>query len=248
MESKATVLVPLYIYPITTHPNVDFLVIVNPNSGPGGSPLPSHDYVREVPKLNAHPNVTTVGYIKIDYCKRPLSETFEEIETYAGWAKQHEHSGLFVEGIFVDETPNHYSTDRAQYLDAVLTHIKSSEGILRDKLVIHNPGTPPDAGLADPGPDMIVTCEEPYGRYKGQEVQQRLREYHYDQPRSGYMISAVPEGQIEPLVSELRHRGSYLFVTDLVDDFYESFGESWSNFVAAIETGMMAKAEVSMER
>ena len=102
--------------------------------------------------------------------------------------------------------------------------------------VIHNPGTPPDAGLADPGPDVIITCEEPYDRYQGQEVQQRLKEYPHDRAKSGYMISGVPRAELGPLVRELRTRGTYLFATDLVDDFYESFGESWVDFVAAMET------------
>ncbi len=83
---------------------------------------------------------------------------------------------------------------------------------------------------------MILTCEEPYDRYQSNEVQQRLKEYHYDRARSGYMISAVPGDEIGGLVRELCHRGSYLFVTDLVDHFYESFGNRWGDFVAAIET------------
>jgi hypothetical protein len=102
--------------------------------------------------------------------------------------------------------------------------------------VIHNPGTPPDAELADSGPDVIITCEEPYHRYCGGEVQKRLKEYHYDRAKSGYMISAVPANEISEVVQELCHRGAYLFVTDLVDDFYESFGKSWGDFVAAMDT------------
>ena len=50
------------------------------------------------------------------------------------------------------------------------------------------------------------------------------------------MISAVPGEEIGSLVRELRHRGAYLFVTDLVNHFYEIFGNSWGDFVAAIET------------
>jgi hypothetical protein len=89
--------------------------------------------------------------------------------------------------------------------------------------------------LADPGPDVIVTCEEPYHRYRGKEVQRRLKDYHYDRAKSGYMISAVPEDEIGDVVQELCDRGAYLFVTELVDDFYESFGKSWTNFVGAME-------------
>lgn len=104
---------------------------------------------------------------------------------------------------------------------------------------MHNPGTPPDTRLADPapaGPDVIITCEEPYHLYKGEGVQKRLAEYHYEQVRSGYMISAVPGTQIGPLVGELRERGAYLFVTELVDDFYESFGTSWGDFMASMDS------------
>lgn len=109
-------------------------MVVNPNSGPGGSPLPSHDYVREVPRLNVHANVYTVGYVRIHYCEKPLSEVYEEIDTYAGWAKD-ESAGLGVKGILLDETPNHFSTDRAEYLEAVRQHIKATVGILGDRLV-----------------------------------------------------------------------------------------------------------------
>jgi hypothetical protein len=82
---------------------------------------------------------------------------------------------------------------------------------------------------------VIVTCEEPYERYRGEEVQKRLKDYHIEQPKSGYMISGVPGDEIVRLVRELRQRGAYLFVTDLVDDFYESFGPSWDDFVAAFD-------------
>ncbi len=119
---------------IAAYPDVNFLVIVNPNSGPGGMPLPSHDYIREVPKLNAFPNVHTVGYIRIDYCKQPLEQSFHDIKLYADWKKHHDIPGLFVRGIYVDETPNHVSRERGQYLDALREYIKASED-LGDRLV-----------------------------------------------------------------------------------------------------------------
>ncbi|KAF2017686.1 hypothetical protein BU24DRAFT_478809 [Aaosphaeria arxii CBS 175.79] len=222
-------------YRITAHPAVDFLVVVNPNSGPGDKPLPGHDYEREVPKLNALPNVYTVGYIRIDYCRKPLHDVCEEIDRYAGWAEDFDQRGLGVKGIFVDETPNHYSAGRALYLEAVHKHIRATPGILEKQLILHNPGTPPDAGLADPGPDVIFTSEEPYERYRGDEVQKRLREYPYEHARSAFMISAVPKDEIQTAVRDLRKRGRWVFATDLVDDFYESFGESWNDFIAAME-------------
>jgi Spherulation-specific family 4 len=118
---------------IAAHPNVTFLVIVNPNSGPGGKPLPGYDYVREVPKLNAYANVVTVGYVRIDYCRKPLSEACDEIETYAGWTN--ENPALGLKGVLLDETPNHYSADRAGYLNALRQHIKATKGLGGERLV-----------------------------------------------------------------------------------------------------------------
>jgi hypothetical protein len=91
--------------------------------------------MRELPKLNSHANVTTVGYVLIDYCRRPLSEVYADIEAYAGWATGNQNTGIGVEGIFLDETPNHYSKERAEYLQAVGQHIKATGGILGDQLV-----------------------------------------------------------------------------------------------------------------
>jgi Spherulation-specific family 4 len=120
---------------ISGQPNLDFLVILNPNSGPGDIVVANKDYTREIPKLNAYANVVTVGYIRIDYCRRPLSEVCAEIDTYAGWAAEYEKTGLGVGGILLDETPNHYTAQRAEYLDAVRQHVKATPGIQGERLV-----------------------------------------------------------------------------------------------------------------
>ncbi|RHZ70746.1 hypothetical protein CDV55_108225 [Aspergillus turcosus] len=247
MSPKSGVLVPLYIYPlspttwaplydaITTHPDLDFLVVVNPNSGPGDRDLPSpnKDYAREVPRLNAFANVYTVGYVRIDYCCKPLNDVYEEIDRYASWSGS---EGMGLGGILLDETPNHYSEERGEYLTACTEFIKRNEGILRDRMVIHNPGTPPDAELAATCPDLILTCEEPYERYISDEVQHRLAELPYDRTRSGYMINAVPGGELAGLVRELRDRAAYLFVTEVEGDFYERFGPtSWGGLMHALK-------------
>lgn len=108
---------------------------------------------------------------------------------------------------------------------------------LRIFQVIQNPGTPPDAPLANIGPDLILTCEEPYSRYRSNEVQQRLRQLHYDRARCGFMIHSVPRDDLRPLVHDLRHRAAYLFVTELFGEFYERFGpSSWTTMVEASQS------------
>ncbi|KAH8647893.1 cell surface protein [Xylariales sp. PMI_506] len=246
------VVMPLYIYPLTettwkplydaiaNNPEVNFLVVVNPNSGPGGAPLPGRDYEREVPRLNAFANVRTVGYVKIDYCKRPLGESCGDVELYAGWGRDHHQSGsipgMYVEGIYVDETPNHYAEEREHYLKHLHEYIREADGLLSPRMIIHNPGTPTEGDLTAFGnPDLVCLCEEPYELYCGDNVQKRLVEFHQARDRCIYQISGIPQSEIDQAVSELCQRGQYVFATDLVDDFYESFGPSWESFVAAVK-------------
>lgn len=131
---------------VESDPTLGFLVIVNPNSGPGDIPSPDANYAREVARLNAYPNVYTIGYIRVDYCHRPLHEVCAEIARYAAWSEQYETTRLGVRGIFVDETPNHHSPERAEYLSALTRHIKDSPGILSDRFV------------ASPLPMQITCC------------------------------------------------------------------------------------------
>jgi hypothetical protein len=114
------------------------LVIVNPSSGPGNGSLPDgQDYQREVPKLTASPNVTTIGYVRIDYCRKPLHDVCEEIDRFAGWVTKHgdDVPGMAMQGIYLDETPNHFSAGRKLYLEALHKHIKTTEGLLGQRLV-----------------------------------------------------------------------------------------------------------------
>jgi hypothetical protein len=89
---------------------------------------------------------------------------------------------------------------------------------------MHNPGTPPDVGLATPAMvDIVITCEEPYQKYMDEQTQKRLQNYFFHRRRSGYQISAVPKECMREAVRELRRNGAFVFATSLVDDFYESF-------------------------
>lgn len=126
----------LTINSLAAYPNLQFLVIVNPNSGPGAAPWwPTDDYVREIPRLNTHPNVDILGYVRATYCTRPLADVFDDIDMYATWSLDDEHQGLGVQGIFVDETVNLYSTDAKQYLDEIDQKVKTTEGIGGDGTV-----------------------------------------------------------------------------------------------------------------
>jgi hypothetical protein len=67
-----------------------------------------------------------------------------------------------------------------------------------------------------------------------QEAQNWLATSPYDRTRSAFMINSVPIDKIEHLTLALLGRAQYLFLSDLKENFYEGFGESWEAFVKAM--------------
>lgn len=241
---------------IDNNPDLHFLIVINPNSGPGEPPAPDANYSRELPLFNAKENVTTVGYVRMQYCKRSIEKVYDDVAVYAGWSKNHDSNGIYVEGIFLDEAPNEWTAPIGTYLNSVSEKIKGTAGILGRKLVsrrppsikmrspaatandhkkvIHNPGTIPDEQLTRERPDVTAVFEESYARYRacGKNEQAALDAY----ARSGatYILHSVPRNQVQAVVRELRPRAEYIFVTDRQKKYYEGFGDSWSDFIRAM--------------
>lgn len=121
---------------IVSNPALRFVVIVNPNSGPGCEPWwPNADYVREITKLNAYPNARTVGYVSTAYCNRPIEAVYEDVRRYACWAKDKNSQSLGLNGIFFDETPNTYTEEARNHLEAVTQNVKNMGRLLGDGMV-----------------------------------------------------------------------------------------------------------------
>lgn len=124
---------------IDNNPDLHFLIVINPNSGPGEPPAPDANYSRELPLFNAKENVTTVGYVRMQYCKRSIEKVYDDVAVYAGWSKNHDSNGIYVEGIFLDEAPNEWTAPIGTYLNSVSEKIKGTAGILGRKLVSRRP-------------------------------------------------------------------------------------------------------------
>lgn len=118
---------------IASHPSLDFIVVVNPASGPGTGP--DGNYTREIPRLNAYANVRTVGYVSTDYTKRDLSLVLQDITTYSAWSENATIPGLGMKGIFLDEAPSNYDTASAQFFDTIAAAVKSEAGLGSNPLV-----------------------------------------------------------------------------------------------------------------
>jgi hypothetical protein len=118
---------------VTNYPNLNFTVIINPSSGPGNSSQPSPQYAHQIQRLNAYPNVRTVGYVRTGYASRNLSTVLQEVGIYSGWAAQ--SPTLAMHGIFFDEVPSEYATSAAEYLATINAAAKNASGLRLDRTV-----------------------------------------------------------------------------------------------------------------
>lgn len=206
---------------------------MNPDSGPGKSPWwPNKDYVREIPRLTAHKNVTTVGYVPIDYCNRDIQDVQKDVNSYAGWRGDSNIPGCFVDGIFFDETPNEHSASKIQYLESITKFVKKHPE-LGQRIVIHNPGCLPDDQLKSAAiqPDITVVWEASHGRFQGETPPIS----HQDRIRNCVMLHSVPTDQVAAVTRSLQPAAKYIFLTSRREGFYEQFGDSWVQFIATMK-------------
>jgi hypothetical protein len=109
---------------LDAHPELHFLVVINPSNGPGNNPLPDDNYSAQILKLNNYTNVETVGYVRTGYATQNITNVAEEVATYAGWDTQ--NNSLAMHGIFFDEAPYEYSADAVSYMQIVNQVVKNS--------------------------------------------------------------------------------------------------------------------------
>jgi hypothetical protein len=127
------VLIPLYIYPGTSwdllaetasaHPSVEFVAVVNPDSGPGARI--DGNYATGIRRL-CESGVTVLGYVWTRYASRALSEVKSDVESYRSW--------YGVDGIFFDEMSRRHGDEG--YYSALGEH-SSSIGL---RFTVGNPG------------------------------------------------------------------------------------------------------------
>jgi hypothetical protein len=106
---------------------VDFIIVINPASGPGKTPLPDPNYTREVLRLNQFANVRTIGYVAVNYGQKQLNTAFAEIAQYASWSQQ--NKGMAMQGIFLDESPQIADEHNTTFLDQVRANVKSQRSL-----------------------------------------------------------------------------------------------------------------------
>ncbi|KAF7378206.1 putative cell surface spherulin 4-like protein [Mycena sanguinolenta] len=235
VHAQTGIIVPLYAYPktsatwkplqtaIRTYPDVQFYVIVNPDSGPGPTDT---NYQAAVATLHGYANVLLVGYVYTSYGARPLDEVKQDIDTYAAWP-----SASSLAGIFFDETQAGLTSTYKAYTDAARNTTWSGR---TTAYVILNPGE--DIGNSDyyTFADQIVTFEDTYARY------QALASLPLPHPaQQSFIINSFDgtDKTLASVVQALKTSGlASAYITNLVTHIYKSFGSDWTVFVQDVNT------------
>lgn len=166
------ILLPLYIYPLLNqnlwkplfdcaakYPTLSFLVVVNVDSGPGGSACPGTEYVSAIHNLSLYSNIIPLGYVHTaaryncgtgqDICPATQSQAVLQanITKYEKWSATTAAGGcgspyIQVKGIFFDEAPT--AATSVTYVQDIATFARNT--LTHGKTIVYNPGSPVDAG------------------------------------------------------------------------------------------------------
>lgn len=235
---------------LAAKPNLDFVLIINPSSGPGSSQYPDEQYTAALTQLAKYPNVHKVGYVRTGYATRNVTDVISEINVFSGWASK--GPAFAMEGIFFDESPHQYSAEAVDFMLKASRAVKDATGLQGAKTVvsidphgeplaadthekIRNPGVIPDPKFADSRTDISVTFEQSFTEYQTKEAD--LAAYKDDRKSQCYMVHSIPsmdKGKLRTFVDDLSKRAEYLFVTSNKENYYESFAEDWAEFIDAI--------------
>lgn len=157
----------IHLHTIASHPDIEFQVILNVDSGPGsGTPGYNEDWLSDVPKLNAFSNVHTFGYVPLLYGTRATLHVVQDVKDWANW-NTYTEANISVNGIFFDSVPNDTQKKKQKKDLATMQYFtrlaqESFESVpLFD--IIFNPGTRVVDGLSPEYfelADQIVVYEQ----------------------------------------------------------------------------------------
>lgn len=98
---------------------------------------------------------------------------------------------------------------------------------------MHNPGTIVDSRLNDSNTDVTIVFEGAYSSFLDQ--QNNLTALNIDRTKKSYVIHGTPSwdaSDLQGFIGAISKQSDWLFTTTLTQDYYESFGPDWNEFVA----------------
>ncbi|KAL9585453.1 MAG: hypothetical protein Q9212_001526 [Teloschistes hypoglaucus] len=221
-SSALDILFPLYLYPdegasawsdvfftIESHSAVQFIVVVNPNSGPGTSSHPTdRNIISGVSKLNSYPNVHTVGYVLTGHGSRNHTIVKADVHAYAQWAS-YTGANIAIGGIYFDEVSSETTSTNYDYYNASATYARS---IMPSAQVVFNPGYRAPAQLFE-FCDVMVEFEDTLAHYQNQSILQQIPDGLKGQS-AVQMLNTTEGTNVTQLVSEMKDLKAVYFGYD----------------------------------
>lgn len=218
LSNSLSIILPLYLYPgdkaiawsdITTtieaYPKAQWLIVINPRSGPEGPGYPSANFIRGIAKLNSYPNVQTVGYIDTIYGNKTVAAVNRETDIYASWA-HYAAADIAIGGIYFDDVS--IKSGMFPYYSAVAAYARSSMHSSSVR-VVFNPGYRAPAPLFSYA-DTIVEFEDSLANYESSAgsnsiIGQIPAEFR---GKSALQVYLTPEGtEVGCLMAEMEAEG-----------------------------------------
>ena len=191
-------IVPVYFYNTTLWDELAqidcngclFLVIVNPNNGPGNQTDPN--YTRFIDELNANGKIP-IGYVYTKWASRNITDVEGDIDT---WLKLYPN----IRGFFIDEVST--AEDNLTYYKRLVSYIREKGNYT----VVFNPGTTPAEGYF-PLADYTVIYEDNednLGSFNGSPLPSK----------SGCIVYGVSSEDWKSVANSLVGECSILYLTD----------------------------------
>ncbi|KAG8625490.1 hypothetical protein KVT40_007241 [Elsinoe batatas] len=247
---KPFILFPLYLWPgpnawqplydqIDKYPNVNFNIIINPNSGPGtsGTP-PDQTWIDTIAKLNSKPNTQLLGYTHVLYGARPSTEVQSDIATYASWAK-YKAANIALDGIFFDESPSNNTPALLSYMKDLTTTARTSLKSTNKRIVL-NPGVAVPREYY-PLADTIVGFENYAREFDSALTSFPTNALQGPKQKTAFIIqgfsgTAAQQKQMINAMTANNITGIYISTTSA----YDKFSRFWPQLVAQVN-GVTAK-------
>lgn len=122
--------------------DAEFIVVINPSAGPGGS---KDGHWSAVADDLQDADIKVIGYVSTAYGGRSTGDVKEEIRRYFDWYD--------LDGVFLDEQSA--SSDQIGYYKDLYDYAKDQQG---GSIVVTNPGAPVPEGYIDTA-DIILVYE-----------------------------------------------------------------------------------------
>lgn len=211
---------------------------MNPDNGPESDPWPSTEYLSAIKALHRHQNVQVLGYIDTVGGKRNQSLVRAAIDRYAGWFNQSDEFGLH--GVYFDHTPWKYDNETQVYLRNISSVVRHAKGFHEGALVAHNPGRVPDEKvMASLQPNITVVYAGAYADMpRGDKLHEMLKGTTSNRQDHAMSVDSVPldlgRPAVRSIIEDVRKDVQWLYLTDLIEDVYSSYGSLWGQWLDLI--------------